>query len=509
MVDPSSSETHMNLAQILWDSRPNFEHKPLLYVEGEPVSYDSFAENVRRLSGALKLRGVGRGDRVILAMQNSTEWLAGLIAVVNRGAICVPVNPGLRSPEMCNIATHCEPKLAIVDAELVDYFAPVSGRFGMIVRGQEGPDGWDTAIAEAAPANEVAHVAPTDSALIFYTSGTTGVPKGVLLSHAAENYTAEMTANHMQIGSKDVSIVMGSLAFIFPLVINTLAAVKAGASVVLQSRFHPQLAAEAVRKHRVTVVMGVPTMYVMLMNYAEENSTDFSSVRLALSGGANLPDALCRRGKERLGFEIFDLWGMTECTPVTSYDPGRDTRGYPDSCGRALPGCAFKIVDEDLNELPIGTVGEIMLTGPMIMSGYYRNPSATAETLIDGWIRSGDLGLTDADEHLFVVGRKKDLIIRGGANIYPVDIEEALYTFDDVAECAVIGTPDPVFGELVKAYVVKKTAQVTADQIIAHCRTKLADYKVPSEVEFVGELPKGPTGKILRRELRDMTTKRA
>ncbi len=193
----------------------------------------------------------------------------------------------------------------------------------------------------------------------------------------------------------------------------------------------------------------------------------------------------CRRGEERLGFEIFDLWGMTECTPVTGYDPRRDKSGFPDSCGRALPRCAFRIVDDDLKELPVDTVGEIMLTGPMVMSGYYKNPGITAETLIDGWIRSGDLGKTDADGYLFIVGRKKDLIIRGGANVYPVDIEEVLYTHADVAECAVIGKPDQVFGELVKAYVVKNAPQVTVQQLIAHCRTMLADYKVPAEIEFI------------------------
>jgi long-chain acyl-CoA synthetase len=499
----------MNLAQILWDSRAHFESKPFLYVDGQPVGHDEFTDKVRRLAGALTARGVGRGDRVILAMHNSAEWLATLLAVVGRGAICVPVNPGLRSPEMCNIASHCEPKLAVVDAELVDHFAPVAGRFPLIVRGREGGDSWDAAVAAAEPVDGALDLAPTEPALIFYTSGTTGAPKGVLLSHAAETYTAEMTASHMQIGPTDISLVMGSLAFIYPLVINALASFKGGASVVLQSRFHPQLASDAIRRHRVTVMMGVPTMYVMLMNYAEDNACDFSSIRLALSGGASLPDALCRRGKERLGFEIFDLWGMTECTPVTSFDPRHDRRGFPDSCGRVLPGCAFKIVDDDLRETSIGTIGEILLKGPMIMTGYYKNPSVTAETMIDGWVRSGDLGMTDADGHLFIVGRKKDLIIRGGANVYPVDIEEALYTHPDVAECAVIGTPDPVFGELVKAYVVKKARHITADQLITHCKSRLADYKVPSELEFVDELPKGPTGKILRRELREMATRPA
>lgn len=496
----------MNIAQIFWNSRPAFEHKPILFVEGRGVGFDDLGGQVQRLTAILRARGIGREDRVILAMNNGTEWLASFLAVLGTGAICVPINPGLRPPEMCNIANHCEPKLAILDAELVGHFAQARVTFASIVRGGNDRNDWHKLVSAASPDPFVADVADGDPALIFYTSGTTGLPKGVLLSHGAEIYTATMVAEHIAITPADCSIVMGSLAFIYPLVINAMASIKGGASVVLQDRFHPQMVAEAVKRHRVTIMMGVPTMYVMLMNYADEHKDcDFSSVRLAFSGGASLPDALCKRGRASLGFNIFDLWGMTECTPVTTFDPKREAAGQPDSCGRALPGCAFKIVDDHLKEVPLGTVGEILLTGPLIMTGYYKNPQATAETVIDGWVRSGDLGMTDKNGFLYIVGRKKDLIIRGGANVYPVDVEEALYTHDCVAECAVIGKPDEVFGETVKAYVVRKANGITAADLIAHCKTKLADYKVPDEIEFIDELPKGPTGKILRRELRAMS----
>lgn len=494
----------MNIAQIFWNSRSSFANKPILFVNDKDVSFNDLAGQVQSLTGALRSRGIGAGDHVVLAMNNCTEWVVSILAVLGAGAICVPVNPGLRPPEMCNIANHCEPKLAIVDAELLGHFAEAKVKFDAIVRGGGGVADWKTVIARAAPEATVAAVKDSDPALIFYTSGTTGVPKGVLLSHGAEVFAAQMVAKHLAITSSDRSIVMGSLAFIYPLVINALASIAGGASVVLQDRFHPQLVADAVRKHRVTIMMGVPTMYVMLINYADTGKEcDLSSVRAAFSGGASLPDALVKRAKASLGFSIFDLWGMTECTPVTTFDPKREKAGQPDSCGRALPGCAFKIVDDGLEECPVGTIGEVMLTGPLTMTEYYKNPSATAETLIDGWIRSGDLGMTDKDGFLYIVGRKKDLIIRGGANVYPVDVEEALYTHEAVAECAVIGKPDDVFGETVKAYVVRKTSDTGAVELIDHCKTKLADYKVPSEIEFIDELPKGPTGKVLRRELRE------
>ncbi len=498
----------MNIAQIVWNSRSSFANKPILIVDGKDVNFDDLADQVQRLTGALRSRGIGSGDRVVLAMNNCTEWLVSILAVLGSGAICVPTNPGLRPPEMCNIANHCEPKLAILDAELVAHFAEAKVKFDTIVRGGGDRNDWHGVVSGAQPDRYVAKTSDSDPALIFYTSGTTGVPKGVLLSHGAEIFAAQMVAKHVGIMPSDCSIVMGSLAFIYPLIINALASISGGASVILQDRFHPQLVAEAVRKHRVTIMMGVPTMYVMLMNYVDAgNACDFSSIRIAFSGGASLPDALVKRGKASLGFNIFDLWGMTECTPVTTFDPKRETAGQPDLCGRALPECAFKIVDDDLKECPIGTVGEVMLTGPLIMTGYYKNPTATAETMIDGWIRSGDLGMTNKSGFLYIVGRKKDLIIRGGANVYPVDVEEALYTHDSVAECAVIGKPDDTFGEIVKAYVVKKGGATGVADLIAHCKTKLADYKVPTEIEFIDELPKGPTGKILRRELREMSAK--
>lgn len=498
----------MNIAQIFWNSRPSFASKPILIVDDKDVSFDDLAGRVQRLTGLLRSRGIGPGDRVILAMNNCTEWLASILAVLGSGAICVPTNPGLRPPEMCNIANHCEPKLAILDSELVDHFDQAKVKFDTIVRNGGEANDWEKVVAGSAPDTFVAEVKAGDPALIFYTSGTTGVPKGVLLSHGAEIFAAQMVAKHIAVTASDRSIVMGSLAFIYPLIINALASISGGASVLLQDRFHPQLVADAVRKHRITIMMGVPTMYVMLISYADKTGDcDFSSVRVAFSGGASLPDALVKRGKTSLGFNIFDLWGMTECTPVTTFDPKREVAGQPDSCGRALPGCAFKIVDDDLKECPVGTIGEVMLTGPLTMTEYYKNPTATAETLIGGWVRSGDLGMTDKDGFLYIVGRKKDLIIRGGANVYPVDIEEALYAHEGVAECAVIGKPDEVFGEIVKAYVVRKTAATGVAELVEHCKTKLADYKVPTEIEFIDELPKGPTGKVLRRELREWSAR--
>jgi long-chain acyl-CoA synthetase len=210
------------------------------------------------------------------------------------------------------------------------------------------------------------------------------------------------------------------------------------------------------------------------------------------------------RFKQRFGPPVYDLWGQTEGTPITSYDPSRDAEGRPESCGRALPGCRVRVIDDAGNDLPADAVGEVLLAGPNIFLGYDKNPVATAETLQDGWVHTGDLGKLDNQGFLYIVGRKRDLVIRGGSNIYPAEVEEAIYSHPAVAECAVIGISDEIYGEAVKAFVVTAAGQaVSKDELLGHCRQRIAEYKVPSTVEFIESLPKGPTGKILKRELRD------
>lgn len=494
----------MNFADILWEGARSFADRPALCFEDRTTSWGELADVVRRTAGMLRSAGVVRGDRVVLYANNAPEWLANLFAIASLGAICVPINPALTSSEACNIVAHCEPKVVIADQPLVPLLEPVERTTRIIVMASPAAGEWHRLVVQAVPHGAVEDMEPAEPAIIFYTSGTTGQPKGVVLGHSAVMFIADMCSRHSMTSPSDISLVMGSVAFIYPLVINALASLRGGAIVVLQGRFHPENAARVVQERRVTVIMGVPTMYTMIANWVEGRPHDFSSIRLAYSAGAAFPASLAERVGRTLGFNVFDMWGMTECTPVTSFDPAHDTAGVPDSAGRALPGCAFRVVDDALHEVPTGEVGEIMLTSPGLMTEYFRNPGATREVLIDGWVRSGDLGRVDDQGCLYIVGRKKDLIIRGGANISPVDVEEALFAHSAVAECAVVGVPDSLFGELVAAYVVLKPgATIDEAALTVHCRSLLAEYKVPSSILFVDSLPKGPTGKILRRVLRD------
>jgi long-chain acyl-CoA synthetase len=492
----------MNFADVLTRSSTSYSNKPICVFNEDEVPYDVFVNQVSRLTTALLEMGAKKDARVGLLMSNRPEWLVSFLAIIATGAVAVPINPGLAGPEVCAIVDHCGPVVVIVQSDYVGLLNGASVPPVLCI--YDGNDShWHQLVAGALPVANFARMDAGDPALIFYTSGTTGRPKGVVLSHGAELFAVEMFSQHLGITPKDTSLITGSLAFIYHVVINAMTAINNGATIVLLDRFHPQLACLAVERRRVTLMMAVPTAYVMMLNWSEGKGCDLSSMRFAITGGANFPAALSQRISAGLGFPVFDLWGMTECTPATAYDPARDRDGRPDSCGRPLPGFTIRIVDERMQDLPANEVGEILLTSPAVMTCYYKNPEATGETVVNGWVCSGDLGKLDTDGFLYIIGRKKDMIVRGGANIYPVDVEEVLYKCDAVGECAVIGVPDSTYGELVKAFVVLKEGLAASEsEIIEHCRRNIAQYKSPSMVEFVASLPKGPTGKILRRSLR-------
>jgi long-chain acyl-CoA synthetase len=492
----------MNLAQTLAEAASHFHNRPLFRYNRKDYAFDSVMDQTQRLAYALRERGVKRGDRVLLLAKNKPEWVITMLAALRAGAIVVPVNPALTASEVGYIIEHSAPVVAVVDAELSGVVSASAAKPIVIEFAADGANAWSELVAQGKPAGEFEDCQPNDPAVIFYTSGTTGRPKGVLLAHSALLTTADITSRNFHLRPDDISLIPNSLSFIYPLVINCFGCIRSGATVVLQDRFHPELALRAIEQERVTIFMGVPTMYTMMLNWAEEKQVNASSLRLCVAAGSSLSWGVVARFKERFGAPLYDLWGQTEGTPITSYDPAIDAEGRPDSCGRPLAGCKVRIVDDSGNDLPAETVGEVLLAGPNVMLEYYKNPAATADTLRDGWIYTGDLGRLDADGYLYIVGRKRDMIIRGGANIYPVEIEDALYTHPSILECAVIGIPDELYGERVKAFVVLKAGQSAAsEELRQHCKQRLAEYKVPSDVEFIDELPKGPTGKILKRVL--------
>lgn len=496
-----------NLVEVLYHSRSHYAGKPFIHYNDQEVSHSHFCDEVTRMAAALAAMGAGNGSRIVLLANNRPEWLATFFAILATGATAVPVNPLLAPREILGIVEHCKPVALVVQSELLPLVAGTSGEIKRCVIGAPGPlSQWHQLVASTQPLTSHAPVEDTDTAIIFYTSGTTGKPKGVMLSHSAMQFDTEMFSAHLRMSPDDVSLVVGSMAFMLHLVLNALSCTRAGVTLVMLDRFKPEIAMRSVERFKVSLMMGVPTVYVMIINWlAQGNKADLSTVRWAFSAGAAFPAALYERARAVLGITVFDLWGLTECAPVTSYDPARDKEGRPDSCGRPLPGCEIRVVaGDDFMDLAVDEIGEVLMRSPANMTGYFENPEATKETIVNGWVRSGDLGKIDSDGLLYIVGRQKDLIIRAGCNVYPAEIEDALYLHAAVGECAVVGAPDETFGEVVKAFVVLREGMAASgEELKEHSRCHLADYKVPVEVCLVDALPKGPTGKILKRELRE------
>lgn len=488
----------MNAAALVMEANEKFGERAALYFNDEPVSFSELMELTDRARTAIARAGVKPGERFLLLADNSPEWIACYLGALAEGVVLVPLNPALSAAEIAYIAKDCQPRLALCDPHLAEKL-PVGGFPIMVLADTLSGSGGEL----PAPRKPVVEMDQEAPALIFYTSGTTGQPKGVVLSHRATSATIERTASWLESDRSDRALVTGSLAFIMNSSIMAAGHLSVGATLVLAARFHPAECAALIERHKVTAICFVPTMYVMLMEYDEKSPIDLSSLRICISGGAPLLWPVAERFEKRFGKHILSGWGMTEGTPVTGFDV--KGKGRPDSTGKPLPGCEVKVMKEDGREGAIGEIGELIYRSPNMMSGYLNKPAETAETLRDGWMWTGDLGKLDEEGFVYILGRSKDLIIRGGANIYPAEVEAVLEGLNEVAEASVVGVPDERFGERVGAVIrVRKGDKVSIAEILDGCRACLAEYKIPEKVVLIEEdFPRGPTGKILKRKLID------
>src|SRR4051812_23265016 len=350
--------------------------------------------------------------------------------------------------------------------------------------------------------HDVADVDPEDTAVILYTSGTTGTPKGAELAHANLKKNAEVNVSTLAETSED-DVIFGALPLFhsFGQTCGLNSAIHAGACLTLLPRFDPEKAVQMFERDKVTVFLGVPTMYVAMLNMPEEKRGDASSLRLCCSGGSAMPVEVMKGFEEAFGCKVLEGYGLSETSPVASFNhPDRDRK--PGSIGTPIRGVEMKLVDEDDNDVPAGEVGEIVIRGHNVMRGYWERPDATEECMKGGWFHTGDMAKVDEDGYFFIVDRKKDLIIRGGYNVYPREVEEVLYEHPAVREAAVVAVPHDELGEEVGAAVALKDGEdVGADELKSYVKEQVAAYKYPRHVWFVDELPKGPTGKILKREI--------
>jgi long-chain acyl-CoA synthetase len=483
------------------------------------------ASTAAQLSAGLHALGIEKGDRVLVMMPNCPEVVIAYQGIARAGAVIIPVLPVLKAPEVRYIAANSGAKAVITSALLLPLLKPALADVPTMhfIISTDLPDqaqdetpsqprviafnrivemGHNESQRYLSPLSGV-EVGPDDMAVVLYTSGTTGRPKGVILtqrSMVANALSSRSEEAFQQEGRvEEIHLAVLPLAHAYGIVALNVGCLT-GATMVMHPRFDPAAVFSAIERYRITAFAGVPAMFVALLNTPDGDKYDTSSLQYCVSGSAPLPMQVLLGFEQKFHCPIREGYGLSEASAVlTSTRSNTDRK--PGSVGRPLPGVEIRIEDEHGNPLPAGETGEIVAHGPNIMSGYYNLPEETAKTLRDGRLYTGDMGYFDEDGYLYVVERKKDLIIRGGFNIYPRDVEEVLASHPAVVEAAVVGVPSERMGEEVKAFVVTR-APVDAETLMAYCREKLANYKTPSQIEFLEALPRNSVGKIDKKELR-------
>jgi long-chain acyl-CoA synthetase len=491
----------VNLAESLAATVARHADGAALRLDDAVLTYAQLDAASARVAGLLRARGLEPGDRVGIMLPNVPYFPVCYYGVLRAGGVVVPMNVLLKGREVAFYLGDPEARLCFAwhdFAEAAEAGAAQAGAELIVVE----PGKFEALLGQAEPESELAERGDDDTAVILYTSGTTGTPKGAELTHANLVRNAEAASALFEISAADV--VLGALPLFhsFGQTCGLNCAVRAGACLTLIPRFDAGKALGIVERDRVTVFEGVPTMYAAMLAHPERERFDVSSLRLCASGGAAMPLEVMRGFEAAFGCIVLEGYGLSETSPVASFNhPDRERK--PGSIGTPIDGVEMRVVDEKRNEVPRGEVGEIAIRGHNVMKAYWHRPDATAEAVdADGWFYSGDMARIDDDGYFFIVDRKKDMIIRGGYNVYPREIEEVLYEHPAVREAAVIGIPHPELGEEVAAAVaLADGAEATADEIREYAKGQVAAYKYPRKVWVVGELPKGPTGKILKREI--------
>ncbi len=499
-----------NLASILKDAARRDPQHPAIVTEDETISYGELERRSDAVAAALLEAGLQPGGAVALQLPNIPEFAVSLHGILKAGGVIIPMNTLYKAGEISYAlgdahARHMitvdssagEASAALTEAGggtlyvVGDIPAGVPGRPFAELVGHEVPDPVPFVPRE-----------PGDTAILLYTSGTTGKPKGVQLTHFQlfMNAAAHVDAFEMDSSSKVIAVMPLFHALGLSGILN--ATVRSGGTVLLMSKFDTEKVLDNIRDNGATIIHGVPTMYHSLLNFPGVSSYDTSSLKMCGSAGAAIPAEIIDQVESTFGVQILEMYGLTESGPLATCNHPKDRKPY--SIGKPIPGVEIEIWDEQHNRQPRGPehVGEIVIRGHNTMSGYLNNPTATQEAFTNGWLHSGDLAYMDEDGFLFFVDRKKELIIRGGYNIYPREVEEVLYTHPKVSEAAVVGIPDERLGEEVKAYLTLKPG-VTGEpkEFVDYVKDRLAAYKYPRVVEIIEEMPKSATGKILKKEL--------
>ena len=500
-----------NIGELLDARAAEHANRPALYFYEDVYTYAQLDEQVNRAAGALRDHGIGKGDVVALMLPNCPEFLFAMFGAQKLGAAVTPINVQFQTEETryqledsgARVLVTAPPFLPIVEA----IQASLPALETVLLAGEQVPGHVSLAEAmrAASPKLPAVEIDPPDVALIIYTSGATGLPKGVMLSHGNVLANTSQIAATALAGPDDRVMLILPLFHVNGIIATTMEPLFVGASIVMRRRFVLDEFWPAIERYRVTLFSAVPTVYAMLLAAPDDERHDTSSLRFGVCGAAPMPPEVYRRFEQRFGVKIAEGYGLSEATCVSSLNPVDGRERKIGSVGLPLPGQEICVVDDAGRALEPGAAGEVVVRGANVMPGYLRNSEATAEAMRGGWLRTGDIGYLDSDGYLYLVDRKKDMIIRGGENVYPKEVENVLYQHPAVLEAAVVGIPDSVMGEQVKAYIVLRPGQtVAAEDFLLFCARHLARYKTPKEVAFLPSLPKNAVGKVTKGPLREM-----
>jgi len=503
----------LNLALILRESAKRDPDHVAVILDSFKFTYGQLDALSSQVASSLKAAGLAKGDRVGLMLPNVPQFPIAYYGILKAGGIVVPMNVLLKAPEVSFYMGDSGARYLIVwddfAAEALKGIASLHGvtTFVALKPGATDAPAGARSFMELMggdPKFDAEATQGDDTAVILYTSGTTGKPKGAELTHLNLFMNAHMVSHVFGSGPDDVTLAVLPMFHSFGQSSVMNVALHVGSTLTLVPRFDSDKVMEVIQRDRVTVFPGVPTMFFALLHHPSADKYDLSSLRIAVSGGAAIPGEVIQAFERKFGTTILEGYGLSETSPTATFNFSVEERKVL-SIGKPIFGVELKIFDIDDKELPAGkdNVGEIVIRGHNVMKGYWNQPQANAEAFKGGWFHTGDLGYVDEDGFFFIVDRKKEMIIRGGFNVYPREVEEVIYTHPAVAEAAVIGVPDERLGEEVKAVVALKTgAAASAEDIIAFVKERVAAYKYPRTIQFVDTLPKGATGKILKKELK-------
>ncbi len=497
------------LPALLHATAARIPNRPALVFGDRVLTYRELSGAVLAAGAGLRDMGVAPGQRVAILFPNCPQFVISYFGAQQAGATVVPLHCLQGPEETAHVLADsgAETLLALNSFEpLVSAIRPGLGGLRRVLMSgattDPGLGDFEDLLQPPAVPPPAGPGSPEDVAALVYTSGTTGRPRGAMLTHDNLCFDARACCQAIDIHEQDVLGTVLPLFHSFGATVCMILPVVAGACSVLIPKFAPLAVAEALERGRVTVFAGVPSMYAVMLEMKTERRLDLSALRLAVVGGAPMPLEVLQGFEARYDLRIIEGYGPTEASPVVSVNPATGQRKVG-TTGPAIPGVRISIRDEEFRELPVGEVGEVCVAGRNVMKGYWNDPERTAQAIRDGWLLTGDMGALDADGYLTIVDRKKDMVIVGGMNVYPREVEDVIYRLAGVLEVAVVGVPSRLRGEEVKAVVVPREGhELDARSVVDHCKAHLANYKVPRLVEFRTGLPKSATGKVLKRELR-------